>query len=49
VRHAENQAERLEWEAGVAIDYAIAPVEQAKLAVLDAVSGRVEAEKANRS
>src|SRR5215468_2833850 len=32
-RHAENRAERLEWEAGVAIDYAIASVEQAKLAV----------------
>jgi hypothetical protein len=45
VRHAE----RLEWEAGVAIDYAIASVEQAKLAVLDAVSGRVEAEKAKVS
>ena len=39
MRHAENQAERLEWEAGVAIDYAIAPVEQAKLAVLDAPNG----------
>jgi hypothetical protein len=35
-RHAESHAERLEWEAGVAIDYAIASVEQAKLAVLDA-------------
>jgi hypothetical protein len=45
-RHAEGRAERLEWEAGVAIDYAIASVEQAKLAVLDAVAGRVEAEKA---
>jgi hypothetical protein len=49
MRHAENRAERLEWEAGVAIDYAIASVEQAKLAVLDAVSGRVEAEKAKAS
>ncbi len=45
VRHAE----RLAWEAGVAIDYAIASVEQAKLAVLDAVSSRVEAEKAKAS
>lgn len=44
--HAENHAERLEWEAGVAIDYAVASVEQAKLAVLDAISSRVEAEKA---
>jgi len=43
VRQAESHAERLEWEAGVAIDYAIASVEQAKLAVLDAVSSRAEA------
>ncbi len=49
VRHAESHAERLAWEAGVAIDYAIASVEQAKLAVLDAVSSRVEAEKAKAS
>jgi hypothetical protein len=49
VRHAENHAERLEWEAGVAIDYAIASVEQAKLAVLDAVASRVEAEKQKAS
>ncbi len=49
VRHAENRAERLEWEAGVAIDYAIASVEQAKFAVLDAVSSRVEAEKEKAS
>ena len=37
---------RLEWEAGFAIDYAIASVEQAKLAVLDAVDGRLAAEEA---
>jgi hypothetical protein len=49
VRQAESHAERLEWEAGVAIDYAIASVEQAKLAVLDAVSSRVEAEQAKAS
>src|SRR5216684_2499335 len=36
-------------KAGVAIDYAIASVEQAKLAVLDAVSSRVEAEQAKTS
>jgi hypothetical protein len=48
-RHAESHAERLEWEAGVAIDYAIASVEQAKLAALDAISSRVEAEKAKAS
>jgi hypothetical protein len=43
---AENTAERLEWEAGVAVDYAIACVEQAEVAVLDAIAGRSEAEAA---
>ena len=32
--HAEHTAERLEWEAGFAIDYAVASIEQAELAVL---------------
>jgi hypothetical protein len=45
-RHAESHAERLEWEASVSVDYAIAAIEQAKLAVLDAVSSRAKAEKA---
>lgn len=49
VKRAENRAERLEWDAGFAIDYAIAAIEQAKLAVLDAVDGRLAAEKAKRS
>jgi hypothetical protein len=48
-RYAENRAEDLEWEAGYAIDYAIASVEQAKCAVLDAIVGRVEAEEAKRA
>ncbi|HKD27569.1 MAG TPA: hypothetical protein VKC66_16920 [Xanthobacteraceae bacterium] len=48
-RQAESHAERLEWEAGVAIDYAIASVEQAKLAVLDAVSSRTDAERTKTS
>jgi hypothetical protein len=43
---AENKAERLEREARFAVDYAIASIEQAKYAVLDAIVGRVEAEKA---
>lgn len=47
-KRAENYAEELEWEAGVAIDYAVASVEQAKYAVLDAIAGRVEAEEAKR-
>lgn len=46
VRHAENDAERLEWEADFAIDYAIASVEQAGLAAIDAIVGRLEAEEA---
>jgi ElaB/YqjD/DUF883 family membrane-anchored ribosome-binding protein len=49
VRRTENHAERLEQEAGFAIDYAIASVEQAKLAVLDAIDGRIEAEEATRA
>jgi len=46
---AEHTAERLEWEAGFAIDYAVASIEQAELAVLDAIAGRVEAEQARRA
>jgi hypothetical protein len=46
---AEDTAERLEWEAGFAIDYAVASIEQARLAVLDAVAGRVDAEDARKA
>jgi hypothetical protein len=49
MRHAEGRADRLEWEARVAVDYAIASVEQARLAVLDAVSSRAQAEQARAS
>ena len=49
VRRVEGQADRLEWEAGLAVDYAIAMVEQAELAVLDAVAGRMEAAEARRA
>ena len=49
VKRAENHADRLEWEAGFAIDYAIASVEQARLAVLDAVDGRLTAEEAKQA
>jgi hypothetical protein len=48
-KRAENYADRLEWEANVAIDYAIASVEQAELAVLDAIVGRGEARQARAS
>jgi hypothetical protein len=49
VKRAESRAEQLEWEAGFAIDYAIASVEQAKLAVLDAVDGRLAVEEARQA
>ena len=49
VRHAEKHADHLEWEAGLAVDYAIAAVEQAELAVLDAVAGRMEVAKTGRA
>jgi signal transduction protein with GAF and PtsI domain len=49
VKLAEQNAELLESDAGFAIDYAIASVEQARLAVLDAIDGRLAAEQAKRS
>jgi len=49
VRYTENRADSLEWEAGFAIDYAIASVEQAKLAVLSAIDGRIAAEEAKQA
>src|SRR5260370_29334247 len=49
VGRAENNAERLEWEAGFAIDYAVASIEQARLAVLDSIAARVEAEEVTRA
>jgi DNA repair exonuclease SbcCD ATPase subunit len=49
VKHAENHAERLEWEASFAVDYAVAAIEEAKSAVLDAMVGRMEAGEAKRS
>ena len=49
VKRAESRADQLEWDAGFAIDYAIASVEQAKLAVLDAIDGRVQADLAKQA
>jgi predicted nucleic acid-binding Zn-ribbon protein len=49
VRRAESRADRLEWEAGFAVDYAIAQVEQARVAVLDAVDSRLVVEKAKQA
>lgn len=45
---AESNAEDRELGAAIAIDYAIATIQQARLAVLDAVSARAEAITANR-
>jgi hypothetical protein len=48
-RRAEREADRLESDASFAIEYAIAAIDQARLAVLDAVAGRIEAEDARRT
>jgi hypothetical protein len=48
-KRAQNYADGLEWEANVAIDYAIASVEQAEWAVLDAIVARAEAQQAKAS
>ncbi len=49
-QRAESRAEMLEWDASFAIDYAIAAVEQARLAVLDAADARRAAiEEAKRA
>ena len=46
---AEDRANLLEEDAGFAVDYAIASVEQARLAVLDAIDARLASEQARRS
>lgn len=48
VKHAEKHADRLEWEAAFAIDYAVASIEQALVATLDAVQARTTANQAQR-
>ncbi len=46
IKVADMRATEMEWEAGFAIDYAIASVEQARFAVLDAIEARQAAEQA---
>jgi hypothetical protein len=46
VRRADRNADQLQQNAAFAVDYAIASVEQARLAVLDAIDGRIAAEGA---
>ena len=48
-KRAQDWADQLEWEANVAIDYAIASIEQAEWAVLDAVVARADAQQAKAS
>jgi|SRR5215469_3202182 len=48
-KRAESEAERLESDASAAIDYAIASVDQARLAVLDAIAGRIRADEARQA
>jgi hypothetical protein len=45
IRRAESEAERLEWEAALSIDYAISAIERARFAVIDAVMSRVDAKE----
>ena len=49
VKRAANYAQLLDEDASFAIDYAIASIEQAKVAVLDAIAGHLEVEKAKRA
>jgi len=42
-KRADSWADELEWEASMAISYAISAVEQAKLAAIDAAIARQEA------
>ena len=49
VKRAANYSQLLDEDASFAIDYAIASIEQAKVAVLDAIAGHIEVEKAKRT
>ena len=45
VKRAANYSQLLDEDASFAIDYAIVSIEQAKVAVLDAIAGHIEVEK----
>ena len=49
VKRAANYSQLLDEDASYAIDYAIASIEQAKVAVLDAIAGHIEVEKVKRT
>ena len=48
VKRAANYSELLDEDASFAIDYAAASIEQAKVAVLDAIAGHLDVESAKR-
>jgi hypothetical protein len=49
VKRAANYSELLDEDASFAIDYAAASIEQAKVAVLDAIAGHLEVENGKRT
>jgi hypothetical protein len=49
VKHAANYSQLLDEDVSFAIDYAAASIEQAKVAVLDAIAGHLEVENAKRT
>jgi prophage DNA circulation protein len=49
VKRAANYSQLLDEDASFAIDYASASIEQAKVAVLDAIAGHLEVEEAKRT
>jgi hypothetical protein len=48
LRRAEKRADTLEDEAAFAIDYANTSIEQAQLAVIDAIVGRLASDEARK-
>jgi hypothetical protein len=48
-KRADFNADRLDEQASFAIDYAIASIENARHAVIDAITGRIKAEKTKLS
>ena len=49
IKRAANYSQLLDEDASFAIDYAIASIEQAKVAVLDSIAGHLEVEKAKHT
>jgi len=47
-KRADEHADEMEWEAEFAIDYAVASIEQAAMATLDAIQARADADAAKR-